>query len=188
MGFQKEHINNIPDDKKFRHKSKHSEATRKKMSESAKARHARGEHPMLGKAFSQESRLKMSLSKKGKTLSSETKIKLSNCKKGKLHWNYKHDRTLLSKKQERSDSAYKEWRISVYKRDTFTCKINNENCNGRIEAHHILGWTEFPELRYEIRNGITLCHAHHPRKRAEEKRLANYFNELVSVSKELIWH
>ena len=35
-------------------------------------------------------------------------------------------------------------------------------------------------------NGITLCFAHHPRKRAEEKRLSPYFMELVSVSKETL--
>lgn len=183
MRFKETHINNIPDNMKFRKNSKHSEESRRKMSESAKKRHAKGNHPMLGKTFSEESRLKMSLSQSGKVLSLETRIKLSENKKGKLHWNYKEDRTLLSKRQERGDSAYREWRISVYRRDKFICKIGNEDCKGRIEAHHILGWTEFPELRYEINNGITLCHSHHPRKREEEKRLVNYFNELVSVSK-----
>ena len=34
-----------------------------------------------------------------------------------------------------------------------------------------------------INNGITLCHAHHPRVRAEEKRLISKFQKLVSVSK-----
>ena len=74
----------------------------------------------------------------------------------------------------------------VWLRDNFKCKIADQNCKGRIEAHHILGWTAYPELRYQLNNGITLCHAHHPRKRAEEKRLIPTFNELlglVSVSK-----
>ena len=47
-----------------------------------------------------------------------------------------------------------------------------------------LSWSEFPGLRYEIYNGITLCHAHHPRRRAEEKRLIPEFQALVAVSKE----
>lgn len=93
------------------------------------------------------------------------------------------DRSKLAKRQERNDSAYKQWRYSVWSRDGFKCKMLNEDCNGRIEAHHILGWTEHPELRYQTNNGITLCHAHHPRKRAEEKRLSPYFKDLVSVSK-----
>lgn len=73
--------------------------------------------------------------------------------------------------------------MNVYSRDGFKCRIDNESCGGRIEAHHILGWKDYPDLRYESKNGITLCHAHHPRKRAEEKRLAPVFQELVSVSK-----
>ena len=39
------------------------------------------------------------------------------------------------------------------------------------------------KLRYEINNGITLCHAHHPRGRAKGKQLTPYFQELVLASK-----
>lgn len=95
-----------------------------------------------------------------------------------------------SKLQQYSDStkdrrsyAYTYWRRKVLSRDGFKCKIADENCSGRLEVHHILGWNDNPELRYKINNGITLCHAHHPYKRAEEKRLESYFMELVSVSR-----
>lgn len=101
---------------------------------------------------------------------------------GVNHWSYKKDRTVLVKKQERNDPAYKEWRKEVWLRDNFKCKIENPDCQGKIEAHHILPWRDYPELRYKTNNGITLCHAHHPRKRAEEKRLEPLFMELVSVS------
>jgi 5-methylcytosine-specific restriction endonuclease McrA len=101
---------------------------------------------------------------------------------GPLNPRWIKDRSLLAKRQERNDSAYKEWRFKVWLRDNFKCKINNPDCNGKIQAHHILSWKEYPELRYEINNGITLCRAHHPRKRAEEKRLILVFKELVSVS------
>ena len=43
-----------------------------------------------------------------------------------------------------------------------------------------------PELRYQVNNGITLCQAHHPLKRAEEKRLIPFFNGLLPISKEII--
>ena len=92
------------------------------------------------------------------------------------------DRSKLAKRQERNDSAYREWRLNVYKRDNYKCRICNKDCSGRIMAHHILGWAKFPELRYQVNNGITLCQAHHPKGRAEEKRLSPYFEELVSVS------
>lgn len=122
------------------------------------------------------------------------KVKISLGKKGStFHWNKPHpkgkehpryiiDRTQLARKDERNDSAYNDWRKQVWLRDSFKCRINID-CSGKIEAHHILIWKDYPELRYNINNGITLCHAHHPRKRAEEKRLAPIFQELVSVSK-----
>ena len=82
-------------------------------------------------------------------------------------------------KSQHKGTEYNEWRMSVYKRDNFKCKMSNEDCSGKIEAHHILSFTKFPELRYEINNGITLCQAHHPRKRAEEARLAPVFQDMV---------
>jgi hypothetical protein len=82
-----------------------------------------------------------------------------------------------------STPEYKEWRMNVFFRDNFKCRINNQDCKGQLQAHHILRWVDYPELRYEVNNGIALCIAHHPRKRAEEKRLSPYFMELVSVSK-----
>ena len=81
-----------------------------------------------------------------------------------------------------SEPKYKEWRMNVFKRDNFCCKI----CRSKkdLQVHHILRWADFPELRYDINNGIALCRIHHPRKVVEEKRLIPTFVELVSVSKE----
>jgi hypothetical protein len=95
------------------------------------------------------------------------------------------DRTKLcriSKQGERRTSVYFNWRKEVWKRDGWGCMLNGDSCNGNIVAHHIKRWIDYPELRYDIKNGITLCQAHHPRKRAEEKRLIPVFQGLVSVS------
>ena len=136
----------------------------------------------------------MSVAKKGKVgnnkgkrwrLSKEIIDKMIGRNKGEKHPNWIKDRTKVKLYwTERNNPEYKRWRMNVWIRDGFKCKIANKDCGGRIEAHHILGWTEYVELRYEINNGITLCHAHHPRKRAEEKRLAPILKELVSVSKD----
>jgi hypothetical protein len=69
-----------------------------------------------------------------------------------------------------------------YRRDGFGCKINNQSCNGRMEAHHILSWRGHPELRYELNNGITLCHYHRPRGAYEEKRFESTFITMVATS------
>lgn len=104
-------------------------------------------------------------------------------RRGQEHYNWTADRSLLKQDEKKHlDSRYREWMKGVKNRDGWTCRIADVKCNGRLEAHHILRWIDFPELRYDINNGITLCHAHHPRKRAEEKRLAPLFAELVSVS------
>lgn len=100
------------------------------------------------------------------------------------HPRYKIDRDSLVKNEKKHlDSFYKEWALKVKKRDNWKCRIQNQDCKGRLEAHHILPWRTHKNLRYEINNGITLCQAHHPKGVAEEKRLESYFMELVSVLK-----
>jgi len=102
--------------------------------------------------------------------------------RGKNHYSYKADRTTLKKGRIQAyDYAYRVWMKAVKNRDGWKCKIGNEDCNGRLEAHHILRWSKFPELRYEVNNGITLCHAHHPRKINDEIKLIPTFKELITV-------
>lgn len=108
-------------------------------------------------------------------------MKESNTGKiGELHPRYISDRTKLKKTEKRWNTAYKEWWSQCKKRDIWKCKINNTDCNGVLEVHHILDWKNYPELRYKINNGITLCHFHHPRGREKEKLLSPYFKELIS--------
>lgn len=51
---------------------------------------------------------------------------------------------------------YKEWRTAVYERDDYTCQCCGEK-GGRLNAHHINQFADYPELRYDINNGITMC-------------------------------
>ena len=59
------------------------------------------------------------------------------------------------------NADYKEWRNNVFERDNFTC----QNCGMRgnvLHPHHIKSYTNFPSLRYDVNNGITLCvNCHH---------------------------
>lgn len=103
-------------------------------------------------------------------------------KKGSNHPMWITDRSKLSLKQERNDSSYREWRKNVKDRYMWKCKISDCNCKGKLVAHHILPWSKFPELRYNINNGITLCRFHHPLKRDDEKTMIPIFQECIRQS------
>lgn len=69
----------------------------------------------------------------------------------------------------KSSADYRDWRLAVFSRDNYTCqKCGKRNCY--IEAHHIKGKSEYPELMFEVDNGITLCHECH-------KETDNYGNK-----------
>jgi hypothetical protein len=66
----------------------------------------------------------------------------------------------------RTSKAYIKWKLSVIERDGFKCVRCGveqgyvcECCGGRIllHAHHLKSFSEFPELRYDVDNGISLC-------------------------------
>lgn len=100
--------------------------------------------------------------------------------KGEKNSRYIKDRTKLKKSGRRWDSASQEWWKTCKSRDNWECRMKDETCSIKKEVHHIYSWKDFPELRYEITNGITLCTKHHPRKRSEEVRLREYFKMLIA--------
>lgn len=58
---------------------------------------------------------------------------------------------------------YVLWRVAVFTRDDYTCQLcglRNQDGLGktvRLEADHIKPWSLYPDLRYAIDNGRTLC-------------------------------
>ena len=49
------------------------------------------------------------------------------------------------------------WRRGVFAKDEYTCVICADKRGGNLEAHHLDGWAEFPEERFDLDNGVTLC-------------------------------
>ncbi|MEO9028091.1 MAG: HNH endonuclease signature motif containing protein [Ktedonobacteraceae bacterium] len=54
------------------------------------------------------------------------------------------------------DYKYKDWRTAVFQRDEYTCRDCGPR-GGQIQAHHIKSWSKYPDLRYVVSNGRTLC-------------------------------
>ena len=66
----------------------------------------------------------------------------------------------------RKSATYKTWRRTVFVRDEFTCR----ECGRKhiyIVAHHIKPFSKYPELRFDIDNGKTLCEECHEKYRKE---------------------
>jgi len=83
--------------------------------------------------------------------------------RGENHGRWNHNLTNEERKQGRNCPEYIEWRKAVYDRDNYTCQKCLDNTGGNLEAHHILPYALFPELRFEVENGITLCETCHDR-------------------------
>ncbi len=77
------------------------------------------------------------------------------------------------------DPAYKTWRINIYKRDGFCCKWPGCPNKKKLRAHHILKWADYPFLRFNISNGITLCKQHHDNIEGDEDGFIRFFMELL---------
>lgn len=142
-------------------KANHKGMTGKKQSERFRQLMS---HIHGGKAVTPEAREKMSAAKRGKPSPHKGK-KRPQCS-GPRHHNWKGGITAENCKI-RNSPEYKEWRKLVFRRDKWTCVQCGFRSTGKvdgrsdIEADHIQPFADFPELRFDVSNGRTLCVACH---------------------------
>lgn len=148
-----------------------------------------GNKNALGKHWelSEETKKKMSLSRLGKSMSEEAKKKLSDYWSGKPSngalenyikkfgpWNkgkkcpqlagannslWKGGITLEVRKI-RTSLEYKLWQDSCLSRDGYVCQKYG-TVGGKLNVHHVLNFSSYPELRFAIDNGVTLSEKAH---------------------------
>lgn len=97
---------------------------------------------------------------KGKKKTLEQRLKMRDNNLGPKSHFWKGGITDRNHKR-RSGIEYREWRKNVYERDNYTCQIcGARSCAGKnvfLNADHIKPWALYPELRFDVSNGRTLC-------------------------------
>lgn len=120
----------------------------------------------LGNKLSEKTRKQMSNTRKrlgtkppswkGKKHSEETKRKMSEWQKGENSPSWKGGIS----RPFHCGEIYRNWTKKVFERDNYICWIC-EDKGGELNGHHLKSWADYPELRYDVNNGVTLCKVCH---------------------------
>jgi hypothetical protein len=150
----------------------------KHLSESLKGRQFSKEHnqhlslALKGRKLSEEHIQKL----KGKPRSEETKKKISLSLKNNptvqsqlisLHEAHKEKFGSLSSNYVDGNTInHSKWRDDVWIDcigRCVKCGVLRSSNGTELDCHHILSREEYPELKYDVENGVTLCRADHTR-------------------------
>lgn len=164
-----------------------TDETRRRMSEAQKGNHhGRGNK---GKVISEEQKRKsvatrMTRGSYRKLTEEERRRKAMTASRGEHHFRWLGGLT-SEKDRIRNSLELKLWREAVFKRDDYTC----QECGARsgkgktvvLNADHLKPFAFFPELRFAIDNGRTLCAPCH-------RKTPTYGGGAYRVAKELVAH
>ena len=89
--------------------------------------------------------------------------------KGKNHPNWKGG------KGPRDMFKQLKWAREIFIRDNYTCQDCGKR-GGDLQAHHIKGFTDYPNLRWKLSNGTTLC------RKCHYKTYKFHSNQFVTVT------
>lgn len=88
----------------------------------------------------------------------------------------------------KDDYGYIKWADHVRRRDHFTCVICGRK-GVAVNAHHLNAWASFPDERYDVENGVTLCRTCHESFHdifGKGKNTVAQFKQFESIMGELI--
>jgi len=93
-----------------------------------------------------------------RTCSKLCRDELNHLLRGTKHWNFNGE-GVANHQRQRLWALGREWRTKVLTRDNFICAACPSR--KRMVAHHLDGWANHPDKRFDLGNGITLCHDCH---------------------------
>ena len=176
---------------------KHSEATKKRISIALKGKAPDNYHLLntpeanrkkslahKGRKRTEEHNRHNSEAHKGKKHSEETRRKIGDALKGDKNplWN---GGISAENSRIRAGIEWRLWREAIFARDNWTCQkygIQKEE----IHPHHIQNFTQYPELRFAIDNGITLskrAHREFHKKYGTKNNTKEQIKEFLKVGK-----
>lgn len=145
-------------------------------------------NPFFGKKHTLETRAKIKAKRalqdmskrRGIPMPMQARIKVSESRRGKSvgsdRWNWKGGVSLINSRI-RKTKQYRWWRELVFRRDDYTCQKCGKR-GGDLHAHHDFPFSLFPDLRFEVLNGITLCVPCH-------RNTDSYGRSIINLMKEI---
>lgn len=133
----------------------HSKEVRTKMGASLTDKN----NHFYGKKHSKKAKMKMSISTSGennpmfgKHHTKETLMKM----RGENNPNWNPNLTDEEREIKRNTLEYNTWVRAVKETNNFTC-VKCNTCEGELISHHLFAYWKYPEARFIIGNGVTLC-------------------------------
>ena len=163
---------------------KHSDETKRKISLLTQ-----GNKRCLGRVLSFETKEKISKSLSGRKLPEDVRKKIGLAGIGRIQSEQQKKNTSerqkgpkshfwrggvsSENKKLRASAQYKEWRKAVFERDDYTCVLcKKRGCE--LHPDHIKQFALFPELRFVVSNGRTLCAPCHRETPSYGKNFISY--------------
>lgn len=103
--------------------------------------------------------------------SSEEWQSFPHFQRGPANPNYTGGKT--KRREGMAQKEYRAWRRTVFQRDGYTCTVCGKH-GGTLNAHHIKPWADYPELRFDVANGTTLCESCHESEHGLTRRPKTY--------------
>ncbi len=109
-----------------------------------------------GRHRTEETKRKISKARMGTHLK-EKRVNPGSC--GDKHHGWKGGVTTHIFKLRKTD-RYKAWRDYVYRKYNWTCQLCLRKLK-KLVAHHVLSFTDYPEHRFDVDNGLCVCRSCH---------------------------